>query len=346
MTNTKKIGIEEFLDLASQYPIVDVRTPAEHQKGSIPGSFNVPIFDNNQRAEVGTIFKQKGQLEAVYKGLDFVGPGMSDLLKKGLELAGDRKTLLVHCWRGGMRSSSIAWLFSVAGIQSYLLDGGYKEYRNYILNKLSTAQNIVVLGGLTGSGKTDILKMLVEKDEQVIDLEGLANHRGSAFGAIGMPPQPSSEHFANILYKKLSELDTKRRIFVEDESLNIGTVFMPTEFYSVIRNSRVIAVMCDAENRMPRLLKEYGSMPPDKLKASIDRIRKRLGNENANNALAAIDNDNMAEAIRIVLAYYDKSYSFGLAKRQPETISLMEIDSRDVDATAISVIKMADKLKI
>jgi len=178
----------------------------------------------------------------------------------------------------------------------------------------------------------------------VIDLEGLAKHRGSAFGAIGMPPQPTSEQFANLLFNELSALDQDRRIFVEDESLNIGSVFMPEEFYSIIRNTKVIAVMCDADNRMPRLLDEYGRMPLDKLRSSIGRIRKRLGNENTDNALTAIDNDNMQEAIKIVLAYYDKSYKFGLSKRNPESITKIDIDSRLVDQAAMAVIKQADSL--
>ncbi len=332
--------------LSVKYPIVDVRTPAEHEKGAIPGSVNIPIFDNQQRAEVGTIYKQRGQLDAIYRGLDFVGPVMADVLRKGLEVAGAQKELLVHCWRGGMRSASMVWLFSLAGIKCSLLEGGYKAYRAYILERLASAGNVVVLGGLTGSGKTEILKALSEIGEQVIDLEGLANHRGSAFGAIGMPPQPTSEQFANILFREFSELDPERRIFVEDESLNIGSVFMPGEFYSVIRNSRVIAIMCDSENRMPRLLEEYGRMPTEQLKNSIGRIRKRLGGENTDNALSAIENDNMQEAIKIVLAYYDKSYSFGLSKRDPESVTKINVDSRKVKETAKSVIEQADKLKL
>jgi len=344
LDNFRKISVEEILTLSLEHPLIDVRTPAEHEKGAIPGSVNIPIFSNPQRAEVGTLYKQKGGLEAICRGLDFVGPEMSALLRKGVELAGENGRLLVHCWRGGMRSASMAWLFSLAGIECSLLEGGYKQYRAYILEKLANARNIIVLGGLTGSGKTEILNVLADKGEQVIDLEGLAKHRGSAFGAIGMPPQPTSEQFANLLFNELSALDQDRRIFVEDESLNIGSVFMPEEFYSIIRNTKVIAVMCDADNRMPRLLDEYGRMPLDKLRSSIGRIRKRLGNENTDNALTAIDNDNMQEAIKIVLAYYDKSYKFGLSKRNPESITKIDIDSRLVDQAAMAVIKQADSL--
>jgi len=127
LDNSAKIGVEEFLAQSLHLPVVDVRSPAEHLSGCIPNSVNIPIFDNDQRASVGTLYKQKGSLEAIYKGLDFVGPAMSDTLRKGVKIAGEKKELLIHCWRGGMRSASMAWLFSLAGIKCYLLDGGYKQ---------------------------------------------------------------------------------------------------------------------------------------------------------------------------------------------------------------------------
>ena len=342
--NPAIIDIARFLDLSTDITIVDVRTPAEHKKGYIPGSVNIPLFSDNQRAAVGTIYKRKGNTEAILKGLDYVGPEMSALLKKGLKLAGEPRKLLVHCWRGGMRSASMAWLFSLGGIECYVLEGGYKSYRTNILAKISELKNIIVVGGLTGSGKTEILNNLRISGEQVIDLEKLANHRGSAFGAIGMPTQPTSEQFSNLLYEELRNLDYSRRIFLEDESLNIGSVFIPEELYSIIRNSPVIAVMCDAENRMPRLLKDYGTMPEESLKESINRIRKRLGGKNADDALKAIESGNIAEAIRIILAYYDKSYWFGLQKRGKEKVIMIDIDSQDIVSTTNKVIEIAKTL--
>lgn len=331
--------------MSTNIAIVDVRTPAEHEKGHIPGSINIPLFSDNQRAAVGTLYKRKGSTEAILKGLDYVGPDMSSLLKKGLDLAGEPKKLLVHCWRGGMRSASMAWLFSLGGIECFVLEGGYKSFRTHALTRISELKNTIIIGGLTGSGKTEILHNLRIRGEQVIDLEKLANHRGSAFGAIGMPPQPTSEQFSNILYNELRKLDFTRRIFLEDESLNIGSVFMPEELYSIIRNSPVVAVMCDADNRMPRLLKDYGTMPREKLKESINRIRKRLGGKNADDALVAIDSGNIADAIKIILAYYDKSYWFGLQKRGKEKVIMIDVDSQNISSAADKVLDTVKNLK-
>ena len=340
----RTVDIHEFLLLSEEIPVVDVRTPAEHSKGSIPGSINIPLFSNIQREDVGTVYKKSGNREAVLRGLDHVGPSMSGFLKQGIELAGEKGKLLVHCWRGGMRSASMAWLFSLGGIDCYLLEGGYKAYRRHVLDSIRQLKNVIVLGGLTGSGKTDTLKVLAGRGEQVIDLEGLANHRGSAFGAIGMPAQPGSEHFANMLYGEIAKLDQDRRVFLEDESQNIGSVFMPEELYKIIRNSKVIALMCDAGNRLPRLMKEYGIMPEEKLVDSISRIRKRLGGQNADEAIRAVQTGHVEDAIKIVLAYYDKTYLYGLGKREKSMVFELEIDSRNENLVADKVIELANRI--
>jgi len=336
------IGVEDFLSAAEKYPVIDVRTPSEFIAGHIPGALNVPLFSDKERSVVGTIYKQEGEEAAVIKGLDFVGPKMSDLLKQGVKAAGADKKLLVHCWRGGRRSASMAWLFSQADIECLLLEGGYKNYRNYVFEVLGQERNIIVVGGMTGSGKTEILKEIALRGEQVIDLEGLANHRGSAFGAIGMPPQPSTEYFANILFEQIRKLDTEKRLFLEDESLNIGSVFMPDIFYRKIREARVIAVMCDIDTRLPRLLEEYGKMPPSLLEDSINRIRKRLGGKEADEALKSVRENNMEKAIRIVLRYYDKTYNYGLDKRERDMVIQIETRSGDAGENASKVLDVAD----
>jgi tRNA 2-selenouridine synthase len=341
----RTVNIHKFLLLSEGIPVVDVRSPAEHEKGCIPGSVNIALFSNSQRQDVGTVFKKAGNREAILRGLDHVGPSMAGLLRQAIELAGPGEKLLVHCWRGGMRSSSMAWLFSLAGIECYLLEGGYRAYRNHVLDSIGRLKNVIVLGGLTGSGKTDTLKVLADRGEQVIDLEGLANHRGSAFGAIGMPVQPSSEQFANLLYHQIAGLDPEKRVFIEDESHNIGSVFMPDVLYSIIRNSWLIALMSDADNRIPRLMKEYGVMPGESLVDSISRIRKRLGGQNADQAIKSIKTGHIEDAIRIVLAYYDKTYRFGLSKRDSNTVFELETDSRDENILADKVLELANKIR-
>ena len=338
--------VEEFLSREAGIPLVDVRTPSEFKKGHIPGAFNIPLFNDRQRADVGTSYKQKGSYTAILKGLDFVGPEMSRLLQEGVKLAGKRKKLYIHCWRGGMRSSSMAWLFSLGGVESTLLEGGYKNYRNYILDKLGDHYRLIVVGGLTGSGKTEVLKYIEATGEQVIDLEGMANHRGSAFGAIGLPPQPGSEQFGNNLYLEISRLNRERRIFVEDESLNIGSVFMPEPFYRNIRKAPVLALMPGPSVRIARLMKEYGKLPPDKLEESIVRIRKRLGGQLADEAIESLHTGKTERAIEIVLAYYDRTYLFGLGKREKESVTLIDNNSGDAEVNAKLVLERADSLKL
>ncbi len=337
-------GVDEILRLAEKIPLIDVRTPSEFFKGHIPGAINIPLFSDEERAVVGTIYKQEGEREAVLKGLSFVGPKMTHLLERGIELAGDNKKLCVYCWRGGRRSASMAWLFSQGNIECSLLAGGYKNYRTRVFEEFEKLRNIIVVGGMTGSGKTEILKEIALMGEQVVDLEGLANHRGSAFGAIGMPPQPSSEHFANLLFDKFRSLDPERRIFIEDESLNIGSVFVPENFYSFLRKAPVIAVMCDIDTRLPRLLNEYGKMPHDQLEDSINRIRKRLGGMEADEAVGAVRENNMQQAIRIVLNYYDKTYKYGLSKRDQSMITEIETDSGNARVNALKVKSEADNM--
>ncbi len=339
------IGVREFLSEAGKNPVIDVRTPSEFSKGHIPGAVNIPLFSDEERSIVGTIYNKEGEREAVLKGLSIVGPKMKDLLVKGIETAGENKKLLVHCWRGGRRSASMAWLFSQGDLECSLLEGGYKSYRAYLSEFLGQERNIIVVGGMTGSGKTEILYEIANTGEQVIDLEGLANHRGSAFGAIGMPPQPSTEHFANLLFDELRKQDPDKRLFLEDESLNIGSVFMPDVFYQRIREAHVIAVVCDVDIRLPRLLDEYGEMPPDLLEESINRIRKRLGGKEADEALDAVRDKNMDRAIRIVLRYYDKTYNYGLDRREQDMVTRIESLSANAGENALKVLKAADALR-
>jgi tRNA 2-selenouridine synthase len=182
--------VDEFLRLTEKIPFVDVRTPSEFSKGHIPGAINIPLFSDEERSVVGTVYKREGEREAVLKGLSFVGPKMTAMLDRGIDLAGNKRQLGVYCWRGGRRSASMAWLFSQGDIKCSLLAGGYKNYRTHVLDEFGKERNIIIVGGMTGSGKTEILKEIDLMGEQVIDLEGIANHRGSAFGAIGRPPQP------------------------------------------------------------------------------------------------------------------------------------------------------------
>ena len=214
------LDIHHFLELSGTIPVIDVRTPLEFDHARIPGAYNLPIFSNEERVMVGTTYKQKGREAAILLGFDLTGPKWSGFIKQALKRAPEKR-IMVHCWRGGMRSGAMAWALNLYGFEVYLLEGGYKRFRNWVLDQFKKQYPILVLGGMTGSGKTQILHKLKEKGEQIIDLEGLAQHQGSSYGSMGYLNQPSQEHFENLLAVALSKVDTDRPLWLEDESLSI-----------------------------------------------------------------------------------------------------------------------------
>jgi tRNA 2-selenouridine synthase len=340
----KKISVDRFLDLAERIRVIDVRSPSEFMKGHIPGSINIPLFNDNEREAVGIKYKKEGRINAIINGLEIIGPSISSKLKEALKIATSNK-LLVYCWRGGMRSEAMAWLFSLADIETEILEGGYKSFRSHILEWLSEKRKMIVLGGMTGSGKTHIIKYLKQYGQQVIDLEGLANHKGSAFGSLGQPPQPSTEQFANLLFEEWRLIDRALPVFIEDESLNIGSVFIPDDFYLNMQNAPAIILMMDFKTRLPRLLEEYSLYPPESLKASIIKISKRLGGDNTREAIKAVEAGNFEKAIEITLYYYDKAYLFGLKKKKSDNIIYIEVNNDDIEDNAMRILDIASKIR-
>ena len=240
-----------------------------------------------------------------------------------------------------MRSEAMAWLFATGGIRPLLLEGGYKAYRNHILNSLGKRRKFIILGGLTGSGKTEILKHMMTAGHQVTDLEGLASHKGSAFGALGQPPQPSSEQFSNLLFDDLKGKNDDTFTWLEDESRNIGTVFMPDSFFEQMQAAHVVALMMSIETRMPRLLQEYTLFPADQIETSVMKISKRLGGDRTREAVEALRRGDYRTAIRITLEYYDKSYNYGLSRRPAGQVVYVESDTDDVAVNAAKVTEAA-----
>jgi tRNA 2-selenouridine synthase len=339
-----KIDVERFLKFAERLPVADVRSPSEFYQGHIPGAINIPLFDDKEREAVGIKFKKEGRMAAILYGLKSVAPAISAKLELALLTAKDGK-LMVHCWRGGMRSETMAWLFSLGDIEVDVLEGGYKAYRQYILESLSVKRKMIVLGGFTGSSKTHILRYLRQSGQQVIDLERLANHKGSAFGSLGELPQPTTEYFANMLFDEWKRTDRDLPLWVEDESRNIGSVFMPERFYLNMQQTPVIVLMMDVKTRLPRLMEEYSTYPSEDLKRSIIKIGKRLGGDNTRDAIKAVEEGDFARAIEITLYYYDKAYLYGLKKKSSENIIYVETDSDDIEANALKILDAAGKIK-
>lgn len=338
-----KTNILRFLELAESIPVVDVRSPSEYESGHIPGAINIPLFNDREREIVGTKYKRSGRIPAIIEGLKLSASEMSSKLEQALKIASDGK-ILVHCWRGGMRSESMAWLFSLGDLDVEVLEGGYKSYRNHILDSLSEKRKMIILGGMTGSSKTHILKYLKTIGEQVIDLEGLANHKGSAFGSLGQPAQPSTEYFGNLLYREWRTIDINRPLWLEDESKNIGSVFLPDSFYANMQQTPIIVLMMDVKTRLPRLIDEYGKFPGEILKESISKISKRLGGDNTRQATEAVESGDLRRAIEIALGYYDKAYMYGLTKKIPANMIYVETETDDIESNALKLIAAANKI--
>lgn len=272
------------------------------------------------------------------------GCSMSLKLRDALAVAKEGQ-LLVHCWRGGMRSEAMAWLFSLGDIETEILDGGYKSYRSYGLECLSEKRRMIVLGGLTGSSKTHILKYIKGQGAQVIDLEELASHKGSAFGSLGKPPQPTTEQFSNLLFEKWYQFEMGQPVWVEDESRNIGTVFIPDRFYANMQEAPSIILLMDVKTRIPRLVEEYSTYPREVLKESIKKISKRLGGDNTRDALKAVDDGEFSKAIEITLNYYDKAYLYGIKRKCNDNIFYIQTDTADIKANSMEVLDVAGKIK-
>jgi tRNA 2-selenouridine synthase len=313
------LDIVNFLDMAETTPVVDVRTPLEFEHASIPGAFNLPIFSNQERVQVGTTYKQKGREEAILLGFDFTGPKWSGFIQQALKIAPDKK-IMVHCWRGGMRSGAMAWALSLYGFEVYLLEGGYKRYRNWVLAQFKEKYPILILGGMTGSAKTKTLVKLKELGQQVIDLEDLAQHQGSSYGSMGYLIQPSQEHFENLLASQLIKTDKTKPLWLEDESLSIGKCVIPNPIFKQMRDSVLLKLEIPFQERVNFLVQEYGKLNKEFLIESTTRSGKRLGPEQTRDSIAAINDGQMEVFIRLVLVYYDKTYANGQGKRTKESV--------------------------
>ncbi|MBL7946712.1 MAG: tRNA 2-selenouridine(34) synthase MnmH [Flavobacteriales bacterium] len=328
----RSLPVEDWLTL--EPPIIDVRSPGEFARGHIPGAHNVPLFTNEERAIVGTLYKQKGRDPAVLEGLRLVGPKLAWLVEEAQRLAPTGR-IRVHCWRGGERSGSVGWLLDKAGfVDVFTLKRGYKGFRAHAQATLRSPFLLKVLGGFTGSGKTESLKHLGRCGAQVVDLEALADHKGSAFGALGQLPQPTTEHFENRLWSALAALDPSRPIWVEDESAMIGRVNVPSAFFAAMRAAPLYFVEVPQEERAKRLVEHYGHFPKEQLAGSIQRIAKRMGPQHCKNALLALDEGDLEQVALLALRYYDKAYLHGASLRDPMRVIKLTASANDPEALA------------
>ncbi|MDZ7879294.1 MAG: tRNA 2-selenouridine(34) synthase MnmH [Saprospiraceae bacterium] len=322
--------------------LIDVRSPSEYARAHIPNALSLPLFNDAERAKVGTIYKQTSPESALIKGLEIVGPKMSGFVKKAIKWSPNRK-VIVHCWRGGKRSGSVAWLLKFAGFDVLTVEGGYKKYRQTVLESFDNLSltNIVVLGGKTGSGKTHILHELKKRGEQIIDLEGLAQHKGSAFGWIGENDQPTTEQFENDLHATLRQIDPTRRVWIENESRSVGKVFIPEGFWTQMRAAPLVQVEVPFEVRVQHLVNVYGVTEKSDLAQCFEKIKKKIGFDQAKFAIKAVESGALDVAARIALTYYDKAYNFCFETNETPQKHVIAIDVFDAAKTADKLIDFA-----
>ncbi|MBI5858344.1 MAG: tRNA 2-selenouridine(34) synthase MnmH [Sphingobacteriales bacterium] len=360
----EKINIEQFLELAKQHPVIDVRSPAEYNHAHIPGAYSLPLFTDEERKVVGTTYKQESREAAIKIGLDYFGPKMSEIVRSVESIVGSQdsglltndlptgqagsRLVLTYCWRGGMRSAAIAWLLDLYGFKVFTLIGGYKKFRNYVLDTFKLPFQFNILGGYTGSGKTELLKALKEKGETIIDLEKIAKHKGSAFGNIGMSQQPTQEMFENILAQELrrsmgnSEWSIQQQphspftihyspLWLEDESQRIGHVNIPNDLWATMRKSHIYFLDIPFEERLKHIVEEYGCLDKQKMMDAIERIKEKLGGQNAKLAIQLLEEGNTEESFRILLKYYDKFYFRSLHNREGLNSLLHTVECKSVN---------------
>lgn len=334
-----EIQIQDVLSRGlDSFVLIDVRSEGEFQKGHILGAINIPLLSNTDRESVGTTYKQAGRKEAVALGLRLVGPRMEELYRKYSEHFGD-KPVVFYCWRGGLRSEIASVICAWGGHKVLKINGGYKSFRNTIHQTFEKPYRLVVLSGKTGSGKTEILHILKDKKEQIIDLEGLANHRGSAFGALGMPEQPSTEMFENLLGLELLSLNPNKTTWVENESRLIGTCFLPTAFWENLSSSKIVCALVDDGTRIKRLLKDYGHFPIEQLIERTEVLRKKLGGQHANTAVEALKSGDLELWLKTVLVYYDKTYGYGEQKHKERVLNAVVFDWGNKEESAQKLIQ-------
>ncbi|MCY3536905.1 MAG: tRNA 2-selenouridine(34) synthase MnmH [Cyanobacteria bacterium MAG IRC3_bin_20] len=299
-------------------PLLDVRSPGEFARGHIPGAHNLPLFSDEERAAVGTLYARRGRRAAVRHGLELVGPRLAALAEQAAALAAAEANLRLHCWRGGLRSSSTAWLLETYDLPCILLDGGYKAFRRWLRQALDQPRPVVLLGGHTGSGKTDVLHALRSAGAQTLDLEGLARHRGSSFGGLGQPCQPTTEQFENDIAMALQAASPHRVLWIEAESVQVGRCRIPSELFHQMQQAPLVELQRPEQERLDHLLATYGPMPRQGLMEATRRIGKRLGPQRTQQAVEAVAAGNLRRACQVILDYYDRTYAHGLA-RSPHT---------------------------
>jgi tRNA 2-selenouridine synthase len=299
--------------LLEKYCIADVRTPLEFAEDHIPGAINIPLLSNEERIEIGILHKQQGPYVARVRGLELTAHKFPAITHEVAEAA-EGKDILAYCWRGGLRSKTVATILELAGFKAFQLHGGYKAFRNHVssyFEDFTPKGPLVVLHGMTGIGKTTLLSILNRDGESVIDLEGVACHRGSAFGSLGISQEHiTQKHFETLLWNAFRNLPDKNPVFIEGESRRIGKLYLPGNLYEVMQASCKVWCTASIETRVKRLTEEYGKEEyRQELSDSLLKIKKKLGGEKFAEINSYLNEWNMEMFMQeLIVSYYDKLY--------------------------------------
>lgn len=294
--------------------LVDVRTPAEYTEATIPGAINVPLFSNEERAEIGALYKHQGKMIARRRGVEVVAPKIPELIAQIVTAQRNHSgPAIIFCWRGGLRSLALTSFLNLAGIPARQLTDGHKAFRRRVCSCFENASwpPIFVLRGLTGVGKTRILEKLQQQQYPVIDLEGLAHHRGSAFGALGLQPQPSQKLFEARLWDRLDQLRNSPYLITEGESRHIGRLTVPVTFHRAMQLQTSLWLSTPLAQRTTIILNDYPDLTSvqQPIQQALDSLRERLGNAIVDGYQQLLKNGDWETLIaELMLNYYDPLY--------------------------------------
>jgi len=268
-----------------------------------------------------------------------VGHKFIDYIDAAKARSVDGKVCL-HCWRGGVRSSTMAWLMSSVGLEVYILEGGYKEFRRWCLKWMERPWPILVVSGKTGAGKTEILQALRERGEAIIDLEALANHRGSAFGGLGLTNQPTQEAFENALAWELSNHVNASRLWMENESRFIGKLRIPDAFFAQANKAAMVSIDRDVKSRANRILNEYGGFDATLLAEKTKSITKRMGGDRVKVSIDSLEAGDMMGWVLPLLDYYDRNYEYANHERSGKYERVLHVKEETASQIANELLRL------